>query len=80
MHLRWDSGAAATPHGQWVYFAEFLAGHRRSAHITALRGDAVTVLLEYAGELRAMQENWRKIGFQALREHAGPVFREQLDA
>jgi len=78
MHVRWDQGAAATPHGQLVYFAEFLAatgvferwvsscpleyrsgnapnkrdvlgtlmlgllaGHRRYAHITALRGDAV---------------------------------------
>ena len=78
MHVRWDAGAAATPHGQWVFFAEFLAttgvfergvsgcpleyrsgnapdkrevlgtlmlrllaGHRRYAHITALRGDAV---------------------------------------
>lgn len=25
MHVRWDSGAAATPRGQLVYFAEFLA-------------------------------------------------------
>jgi hypothetical protein len=78
MHVRWDVGAAATPHGQLVFFAEFLAatgvferwvsgcpleyrsgnapdkrdvlgtlmmgmlaGHRRYAHITALRGDAV---------------------------------------
>ena len=78
MHVRWDQGAAATPHGQLVFFAEFLAatgvferwvsscpleyrsgnapdkrdvlgtlmlgllaGHRRYAHITALRGDAV---------------------------------------
>jgi hypothetical protein len=78
MHVRWDEGAAATPHGQLVFFAEFLgatgvferwvsscplqyhsgnapdkrdvlgtlmlgllAGHRRYAHITALRGDAV---------------------------------------
>jgi hypothetical protein len=78
MHVRWDKGAAATPHGQLVFFAEFLAttgvferwvsscpleyksgnapdkrdvlgtlmlgllaGHRRYAHITALRGDAV---------------------------------------
>ncbi|MFN9571714.1 MAG: hypothetical protein ACK58C_06525 [Betaproteobacteria bacterium] len=78
MHLRWDDVVAATPHGQWVSFAEFLAttgvfdrwvsgcpleyrsgnapdkrevlgtlmlgllaGHRRCAHITALRGDAV---------------------------------------
>ncbi|MDP3476539.1 hypothetical protein [Hydrogenophaga sp.] len=78
MPVRWDSGAAATPHGQLGFFAEFLAatrvfdrwvadcpltyssgnaptqrdvlgtlmpgllaGHRRYAHITALRGDAV---------------------------------------
>jgi len=25
MYVRWDEGAAATPHGQLVYFAEFLA-------------------------------------------------------
>lgn len=78
MHVRWDEGAAATPHGQLAFFAEFLsttglfdqwvlgcpliyrsgnapdkrdilgtlmlgllAGHRRYAHISALRGDAV---------------------------------------
>ena len=78
MHVRWDEGAEATPHGQLVFFAQFLAatgvferwvsqcplayrsgnapdkrdvlgtlmlgllaGHRRYAHITALRGDAV---------------------------------------
>ena len=56
IHIRWDEGAATTPHGQLVFFAEFLAttgvferwvsvcplaGHRRYAHITALRGDAV---------------------------------------
>ena len=32
--------------------------------------DAPTLLLEYAGELRAIQENWPKIKFHALREHA----------
>jgi hypothetical protein len=78
MHVRWDAQAAATPHGQLVFFAEFLAatgvfdrwvnecplqyasnnappkrdvlgtlmlgllaGHRRYAHIIALRGKAV---------------------------------------
>ena len=25
MHVRWDGGAAAMPHGQLVFFAEFLA-------------------------------------------------------
>ncbi|HEY9240197.1 MAG TPA: peptide chain release factor 3 [Burkholderiaceae bacterium] len=51
-----------------------------NAHRVAL--DAVgapCVLLEYAGELRAMQENWPKIRFHALREHAGLVFQKQLD-
>ena len=78
MHVRWDDAAQATPHGQLVFFAEFLtatgvfdqwvgdcplqyrsgnapakrdvlgtlmlailAGHRRYAHIMAVRGDAV---------------------------------------
>ncbi len=40
---------------------------------------AACVLLEYAGELRAMQENWPKIKFHALREHAGLVFQKQLE-
>ena len=42
--------------------------------------DAPCVLLEYAGELRAMQENWPKIKFHALREHAGLVFQKQSTA
>ena len=25
MHVRWDEGAQATPHGQLVFFAQFLA-------------------------------------------------------
>jgi hypothetical protein len=29
MHVRWDEGAAATPHGQLVFFAEFLAANRK---------------------------------------------------
>ena len=41
--------------------------------------NAPTVLLEYAGELRAMQDNWPKIQFHALREHAGLVFQKQMD-
>jgi len=41
--------------------------------------DAPTVLLEYAGELRAMQDNWPKIQFHALREHAGLMFQQQLE-
>lgn len=50
-----------------------------NAHRVALDAvDAPCVLLEYAGELRAMQENWPKIKFHALREHAGLVFHKQM--
>ena len=41
--------------------------------------DAPTVLVEYAPELRAIESNWPKIRFHALREHAGLVFQRQLD-
>ena len=51
-----------------------------NSHRVALDAvDAPCVLLEYAGELRAMQENWPKIRFHALREHAGLVFQKQLE-
>ena len=41
--------------------------------------DAPTVLVEYAPELRAIEANWPKIRFHALREHAGLVFQRQLE-
>jgi peptide chain release factor 3 len=41
--------------------------------------DAPTLLVEYAPELRAIESNWPKIRFHALREHAGLVFQKQLD-
>ena len=37
------------------------------------------VLVEYAPELRAIESNWPKIKFHALREHAGLVFQKQLE-
>ena len=54
----------------------FIDGNSHRVAMDAV--DAPTVLLEYAGELRAMQENWPKIKFHALREHAGLVFQKQL--
>lgn len=42
--------------------------------------DAPTVLVEYAPELRAIEANWPKIKFHALREHAGLVFQRQIQA
>jgi peptide chain release factor 3 len=42
--------------------------------------DAPTVLVEYAPELRAIEANWPKIHFHALREHAGLVFQRQMSA
>ena len=41
---------------------------------------APTILVEYAPELRAIESNWPKIKFHALREHAGLVFQKQLDS
>ncbi|MFY7864168.1 peptide chain release factor 3 [Roseateles sp.] len=41
--------------------------------------DAPTVLVEYAPELRAIEANWPKIKFHALREHAGLVFQQRLE-
>ena len=72
---------------RWVTCDEADGGERElkrfidgNAHRVALDAvDAPCVLLEYAGELRAMQENWPKIRFHALREHAGLVFQKQLD-
>ncbi len=55
----------------------FIDGNSHRVALDAV--DAPTVLLEYAGELRAMQENWPKIRFHALREHAGLVFQRQLE-
>ena len=55
----------------------FIDGNSHRVALDAV--DAPTVLLEYAGELRAMQDNWPKIQFHALREHAGLVFQKQLD-
>jgi peptide chain release factor 3 len=41
--------------------------------------DAPTVLVEYAPELRAIEANWPRIKFHALREHAGLMFQKRLD-
>ncbi|MBI3369276.1 MAG: peptide chain release factor 3, partial [Burkholderiales bacterium] len=40
--------------------------------------DAPTLLVEYAPELRAIETNWPKIRFHALREHAGLVFQKRM--
>jgi peptide chain release factor 3 len=55
----------------------FIDGNSHRVAMDAV--DAPCVLLEYAGELRAMQDNWPKIEFHALREHAGLVFQRSMD-
>ena len=55
----------------------FIDGNSHRVALDAV--NAPCVLLEYAGELRAMQDNWPKIRFHALREHAGLVFQKQLE-
>jgi peptide chain release factor 3 len=68
-----EEGAAASERE----LKRFIDGNAHRVALDAV--DAPCVLLEYAGELRAMQENWPKIKFHALREHAGLVFQKQLD-
>jgi peptide chain release factor 3 len=53
------------------------ANQHRLAHDAV---DAVALLVDYAHELRAIEQNWPKIKFHALREHAGLVFQKRLDS
>jgi hypothetical protein len=109
MHVRWDEGAAATPHGQLVFFAEFLAatgvferwvsscpleyrsgnapdkrdvlgtlmlgllaGHRRYAHITALRGD--TVAAQALGMAKVISEDALRRALERIDETASAAW------
>ena len=109
MHVRWDRDAAATPHGQLVFFAEFLAatgvferwvsacpleyrsgnaptkrdvlgtlmlgllaGHRRYAHITALRGDAVAA--QALGMNRIVSEDALRRALERIDEGASAAW------
>jgi peptide chain release factor 3 len=48
-----------------------------NAHRVALDAvDAPTVLLDHLATLRAVEANWPKIKFHAMREHAGLVFHK----
>ncbi|MDZ7812910.1 MAG: peptide chain release factor 3 [Ideonella sp.] len=55
----------------------FIDGNSHRMALDAV--DAPTLLLEYAGELRAIEANWPKIKFHALREHAGLVFQQRME-
>jgi hypothetical protein len=109
MHVRWDESAAATPHGQLVFFAEFLAatgvferwvsqcplsyrsgnapntrdvlgtlmlgllaGHRRYAHITALRGDALAA--HALGMNKVVSEDALRRALQRIDEAASSAW------
>ena len=109
MHVRWDRDAAATPHGQLVFFAEFLAatgvferwvsecplsyrsgnapdkrdvlgtlmlgmlaGHRRYAHITGLRGDAVAA--QALGMAKIVSEDALRRALERIDETASAAW------
>jgi hypothetical protein len=109
MHVRWDETAPATPNGQLVFFAEFLAttgvfdrwvqecpleyrsgnapakrdvlgtlllgvlaGHRRYAHITALRGDAVAA--QALGMNKVVSEDALRRGLERIDEDASTAW------
>jgi peptide chain release factor 3 len=73
---------------RWVTCDETDGGERElkrfidgNAHRVAYDAvDAPTVLVEYAPELRAIEANWPKIKFHALREHAGLVFQRKMES
>ena len=101
MHVRLDAGASATPNGQLVFFAEFLAttgvferwvsappraylsgnapdkrdvlgtlllgllaGHRRYAHITTLRGNVVAA--QALGMNKVVSEDALRLALQRI--------------
>jgi hypothetical protein len=109
IHVRWDEAATATPHGQLVYFAEFLAatgvferwvsecplayrsgnapdkrdvlgtlllallaGHKRYAHITALRGDAVAA--QALGMAKVVSEDALRRALERIDEAASAAW------
>jgi hypothetical protein len=113
--VRWDEGGAATPHGQLVFFAEFLAatgvferwvaecplsyrsgnapdkrdvlgrlmlgllaGHRRYAHITALRGDAVAA--QALGMNKVVSEDALRRALERIDEAASAARRTSTAA
>ena len=57
--------------------ARFIDGNAHRIAYDAV--DAPTLLVEYEPELRAIETNWPKIRFHALREHAGLVFQRRID-
>ena len=40
--------------------------------------DAPTLLVDHSATLRAVEQQWPKIRFHALREHAGLVFQSKM--
>jgi peptide chain release factor 3 len=57
--------------------ARFIDGNAHRIAYDAV--DAPTLLVEYEPELRAIESNWPKVRFHALREHAGLVFQRRID-
>jgi peptide chain release factor 3 len=80
--------AARFSMARWVTCAEADGGKRElqrfidaNAHRVALDAvDAPTLLIEYGPELRAIEQNWPKIHFHTMREHAGLVFHQKQTA
>lgn len=109
MHVRWNEDASATPNGQLVFFAEFLAatgvfdrwvsscplsyrggnapdkpdvlgvlvlamlaGHRRYAQVTALRGDAVAA--QALGMKRIASEDALRRAMERIDEAASTTW------
>jgi peptide chain release factor 3 len=80
-----DARMAATRHrlARWVTAdndAELKRFIEANAHRIAYDVvDAPALLVSHVAELGAVQDNWKRVQFHALREHAGLVVHETAD-
>ena len=67
-------------YGQGAAVAEWIAQGRDVHYLLATHGEAGIAGLapELSGPLRAVEQQWPKIKFHALREHAGLVFQSKM--
>src|SRR5215467_14018470 len=75
VHIEWDTTAPVTPLGQLPFFIEYLKqgglfdGHRRYAHVTALRCDTVNPPL--LGMSKVVSEDALRRALAKIDETAG---------
>ena len=65
--------------GSQFNLARWVTNDDANAHRVALDAvDAPTLLVDHSATLRAVEQQWPKIKFHALREHARLVFQSKM--